>query len=305
MESAFAPAHITGILEVPPRVHDPLSQGSLGAGFSIERGVTTEVRTRRDSASSIRVRINGSPPLSAEVSELVARRMMQMMGSNHEILIDHFVRVPIGAGYGSSGSAGLSLALALNESLGLGLTITEAAQIAHLAEIECGTGLGTVLAELYGGPEIRISSGAPGIGKISKFHLGRKSVAGTICFGPLETKHVISNPELVRKINLIGRPALQRLLKDPSVDLFLELSRKFSVALGLMSDRLLGILNYAESCGLICGMGLFGETLFSLITEDSRNEFDRIVASDRSFETLPSRPEIIFSRIDNQGARLL
>ncbi len=305
MESAFAPAHITGILEVPTDVHDPLRQGSLGAGFSIERGVTTEVRTKRDSLSSIRVRINGSPTSSAEVSESVARRMLQMIGLNYEILIDHFVRVPIGAGYGSSGSASLSLALALNESLGLGLAINEAGQIAHLAEIECGTGLGTVLAELYGGTEIRISSGAPGVGKISKFHLGRKRVAGTICFGPLETKRVISDPELVGKINLIGRPALRTLIQDPSVDLFLELARKFSVALGLMSDRLLDIQNYAESCGLVCGMGLFGETLFSLITEDSRDEFDRIVTKDRSFQASRSRPEIIFSRIDNQGARLL
>ncbi len=305
MESAFAPAHITGILEVPKGARDPLHRGSLGAGFSIERGVRTEVRTARDSVSSIRVRINGSPSSSAKVSESVASRMLCLTGLDYEILIDHFVEIPIGAGYGSSGSASLSLALALNESLGLGLTIDEAAQIAHIAELECGTGLGTVIAELRGGTEIRVSAGGPGIGKIVGFDTGRKTLASTACFGPIETRTAISDPALLERISLVGRPALRALMKHPTVDHFLRLASKFSTNLGLMSERLRRIMEYAESCGLVCGMALFGETLFSIISEENRAEFTRVATADLSSRGQRSKPEIIFSRIDNQGARLL
>ena len=70
---------------------------------------------------------------------------------NFEIIVEHHVEVPLGAGFGTSGAAALSLALALNEALSLGLSKIEAAQLAHVAEVECKTGLGTVIAETFGG----------------------------------------------------------------------------------------------------------------------------------------------------------
>jgi len=76
-----------------------------------------------------------------------------------EIIIKHSINVPIGAGFGTSGAAALSLALALNEVFDLGMSKIEAAQLAHIAEVECKTGLGTVAAETFGGLEIRVKPG--------------------------------------------------------------------------------------------------------------------------------------------------
>ena len=74
-------------------------------------------------------------------------------------------RHPSVAGFGSSGGGALSLALALNEAADAGLTRVEAAQIAHVAEIECKTGLGSVFAAERGGFGILTKPGAPGIGE--------------------------------------------------------------------------------------------------------------------------------------------
>ena len=46
--------------------------------------------------------------------------------------------------------------------MGLGLTSLEVYQLAHSAEVELRTGLGTVLGQFCGGLEVREKEGAPG-----------------------------------------------------------------------------------------------------------------------------------------------
>jgi len=43
---AFSPAHITGFFKAELEEEDPNQLGSLGAGFSIEKGVKTTVNVR-------------------------------------------------------------------------------------------------------------------------------------------------------------------------------------------------------------------------------------------------------------------
>ena len=257
MSSAFAPAHITGFFDVTELSSNPLYQGSRGAGICIENGVTTHVRLERSSRTNTVVKVNGSQSNSAIVSETVSKMMLTKSESDYTVLINHQIDVPIGSGYGSSGSAALSLAYALNDALDLDLSKMEAAQIAHLAEIECGTGLGTVLAEYHGGAEIRRSAGAPGFGNVSRFKVGKRNIVGSVSFGLLSTRTCLANRELIANINLHGAASLNALLREPSSDIFMKLARKFAIALGILPERLLNLIESTRSAGITSSMSMF------------------------------------------------
>ncbi|MEM3755191.1 MAG: GHMP kinase, partial [Candidatus Bathyarchaeia archaeon] len=70
--------------------------------------------------------------------------MLRLTDRGFKITIKHDIGVPIGAGFGTSGAGALTTCLALSKAFGLNLSINDLGMIAHRAEIECKTGLGTV-----------------------------------------------------------------------------------------------------------------------------------------------------------------
>jgi pantoate kinase len=235
--AAFCPGHITGIFQICDQTADPLKEGSRGAGVSIAKGVTTRVRIRNSSKNSFKIRINGKTK-SAKVSERVINAFFSRVEKNYRITVDHDVEIPIGSGFGSSGAGSLSSALALNEAFGCGLSLIEAAQVAHIAEVECKTGLGTVIAETSGGLEIRTKPGGPGVGQVKTIPIEGDYVMACLSFGPISTKEVLTNEKIRERINEFG---------------------------GKLLDQLI-----AESCS----MAMVGESIFSLTR---RAEVDKLV----------------------------
>ena len=151
---AFSPGHITGFVvrkSATTRNNNYLYVGSKGAGFSIDRGITTTVEIYEHESVNYRISINGLKVEDAEVSKWVLQKYLKLIDHHYYINIEHEVNIPIGFGLGSSGAAALSLSYALNEAFNTGLSMKEAAQLAHNAEIACKTGLGTVIAEFTGG----------------------------------------------------------------------------------------------------------------------------------------------------------
>ncbi|MFX1562503.1 MAG: GHMP kinase, partial [Promethearchaeota archaeon] len=149
---SFSPGHITGFFQICDEPEDLLQKGSRGAGVSVSRGVMTTVKTTRSMKTETQIKINGNLAVSAPVSKRVVDTLLGFTSDKgHRIEIDHEVGLPIGCGFGTSGAAALGLAFALNEALDLGLSQLKAAQIAHIVEVECKTGLGTVIAETVGG----------------------------------------------------------------------------------------------------------------------------------------------------------
>ncbi|MGD8506579.1 MAG: GHMP kinase, partial [Candidatus Bathyarchaeota archaeon] len=190
---AFSPGHITGFFQICDQQEDPLQIGSRGAGVSIARGTATRVRVENSAKTSVKIMINGEVTDSASVSEHVANAFLSLNGEHSKVLVEHDVELPIGCGYGSSGAGAISLAFALNEAFNNRLSRLEAAQLAHVAEVECGTGLGTVVAEAAGGLEIRARSGAPGVGEMQSIPISEDYVAACLSFGPLSTSRILKD----------------------------------------------------------------------------------------------------------------
>jgi pantoate kinase len=297
---AFSPGHITGIFRIYDQPEEPLRKGSWGAGVSIASGVTTRVHIKNASENSFMIRINGETPRSAEVSEYVINTFLSHTKKNHKIVVDHAVGVPIGSGFGSSGAGALSLSLALNEAFGLAFSRTEAAQVAHIAEVKCKTGLGTVIAEASGGLEIRTEPGGPGVGEVRKVSVGDGYVVACVSFGPISTREVLADKELRRRINEFGSKLLDELIAEPKPHVFMNLSREFAEGIGLISPRIRKVLRETDSKGLTCSMAMLGESVFSLVRKDELENLLKIFR-----KHAPSEDSIIVSAIDFQGARLL
>jgi pantoate kinase len=297
---AFSPGHITGIFRIHDQPEDSLKKGSWGAGVSIARGVTTRVHIKTASENSFIIRINGKTAKYARVSEHVVNTFLSHTKKNHKIIVDHDVEVPVGSGFGSSGAGALSLSLALNEAFGLDFSRTEAAQVAHIAEVECKTGLGTVIAEASGGLEIRTEPGGPGVGEVRNIPVGEDYVVVCVSLGPVSTREVLADEEFRQLINEFGRRLLDQLIAEPKPHVFMNLSREFAEGVGLISPRIRKVLRETDSEGLTCSMAMLGESVFSLVRRDELEELLKIFRKHAA-----SEDSIIVSDIDFQGARLL
>ena len=298
---AFSPCHITGFFQILDQPTNPLYAGSRGAGVSLSRGVKTIVKVRKAVKGSLQVKINGFASSSAEVSKHVADAFLSSFKqmNNFEIIIEHHVEVPIGAGFGTSGAGALSLALALNDVFGLGMSTMEAAQMAHVAEVKCKTGLGTVIAETSGGVEVRVKPGALGIGEIKHVPVPKDYVMACLTFGPLPTKKFLTAEETRKRVNEFGGKLVDKLIEEPNVTNFMDFSRQFAEHIGLMTEKTRRILHATDNANFVCSMPMFGESAFTLIKQQSLEELLQI------FRKYSPDGKIIVSEIDFEGARLL
>ena len=295
MCTAFSPGNITGFFEKPNdkknQNTDLLFYGSKGAGFSFKKGVTTSVELYKSKNKWYQIYINNLLTNNAEVSEWVAQYYLDKFDFTYYIKINHFIDIPIGYGLGTSGAAALSLSYALNKALDIKFLKEQAAQIAHIAEIECNTGLGTVISEFYGGLEIRTSFGAPGIGKVTKIELDNYK-AIILCISPLSTKKILSNYS--NNANILGKKMVERLLLSKDVNSFLRMSYEFADFLGLTKGLCAKPIEELNNCGIDCSIGMFGETIFTLVPP---NEISTVTSVLKKF-----RGTLIVSDIDNRGA---
>jgi pantoate kinase len=276
---------------------DPLRVGSTGAGVALETGVTTRVSLRRTNFPRIVARFNDRRLTSRAVSINVARKYVELDGRSWHAEISHLSRIPSGRGYGTSGAGALGLSLALNDALGQPLSMPEAAQIAHLSEVECKTGLGTVASVFSGGLTVRTAPGAPNIGDVRKLTLPSSLRIVSASFGPISTSRVLANLDLKKTINACGRTLVGKFLRDDTYSNFMTLSRKFSNCVGLVSTRLRRVMNALDSSGFSCSMMMLGESLFCLL---SHGDVARPEAIFRSHNLEP-----VVSTVARIGARLI
>lgn len=303
VSKAYSPGHVTGFYsspEYPQNSQDSMFQGSLGAGFSIDRGITSNVQVFSSAEKKYEIKLNGFSDYDLKVSKYVAEYYLSTLRKSVFLSIDHVSDLPIGYGLGSSGSAALSLSYALNEALETNYSEIQAAQIAHNADIHCNTGRGTVISEFVGGLEIRVGIGGPGVGRVIKTELSKDWYAVVLCVEPIETAFYLSDKfsSMKRKsMNLLGEQMTQLLEKNITVKKFLELSHDFASKFELTNGRCSKSLNQLKSEGIVSSVALFGHTLFTLVNSDSLKRVCDILKKHQG--------QLMVCRIDNVGARIL
>jgi pantoate kinase len=249
--SVFVPGHITGFFTIED--HDvSLKKGSCGAGFLLSQGVRTTV--------------SDSDKLTVDVNQgdsTVIDEVLSIMEIDTDFKVTQDIQLPIGAGFGTSAASALSLALALNEFLDLGYSTELCGQIAHMAEVNLGAGLGDVIAQTGKGMVLRVSPGAPGIGEIKSFE--HECFIAWKTFGGIETSSIIQDPTHHQVISDSGLKYLEYFEEKPSLTNFLDFSNRFSHETGLMSQEVENLVDYFNSSDDILGssMAMLGNTVFA------------------------------------------
>lgn len=296
---AYAPGHLTGLFQICDQSMEPLLRGSRGSGLSITQGVHTRVAAEPADETSYTIYFNDEPTDGAFVSENVLGKMLPRADQPYSMEVRHTIETPLGAGFGSSGGGAISLALALNEALDLGLTYTEAVRVAHVAEIECKTGLGTVFAATVGGFGVLYRPGAPGIGAALRYEGSRNVRVVYVFFGPISTKEALSNPELRARINELGGVYVDELHREFTPERFMRFSRQFTEHVGLVTPRLRRLFDAMDAEGVTFTMAMFGEVAF---TVQPRDEAQRVAELVRE-KVKGVRP--VVCDVDTRGAVLL
>jgi len=241
--TASCPAYLTGLFLIGDK-------DASGAGFSIDKNLTTTVSERKSGRTTITLNgVEGALP----VSKSVLRRYTERGCRPGLIDIQHATDTPVGFGLGMSAAGALSLSLALNELVGAGLSREECIKIAHDADVECGTGLSGADAEAVGGMLARRSPSEPPL----QLPFEEKTL-DIAFYTPIKTSSVIKSPEWKKKVNIAGSEALGMLFANRNWEGLVMASRQFAKKSGL-----------GDWCAHEMGsnprasMAMLGHTLFS------------------------------------------
>ena len=303
---AFSPAGISSFFEICDRTEDgkPIADlervGSRGGGFGIQKGVLTEASISEAKKSSIRVFINGKLAPEAETTITVAKMLLNKADKSFDVVVNHKIEVPVGAGFGSSAAGALTVGLALSKALDLPLTFNQIGRMAHVAEVQCKTGLGTVGPLMLGGCAITVEPGAPGISVIDRIPLSDDYVIVAGVFGATPTKQVLGSAEKRREVNRYGRRTLEAILAEPSVENFMACCLDFAEKAGFMTARVRRLVKLAEKAGAVgVAQNMVGEAVHALVPEENRGKIAE------AFKQVLPNEKILTAKIDFQGARLV
>ncbi|WP_458405020.1 pantoate kinase [Methanobrevibacter sp.] len=255
--SVFVPGHITGFFTIEN--HEiSLKNGSCGAGFLLTEGVRTTV----EPADKLKINVN-------QGDSTVIDEVLSIMEIDTSFKITQDIQLPIGAGFGTSAASALSLVLALNDFLDLGYSQDLCGQIAHMAEVNLGAGLGDVIAQTGHGMVLRTDSGAPGIGEIKSFEHDISIAWKT--FGEIDTASIIQDPHHKEVISDVGLKYLEFFEEKSSFKNFLDFSYNFACETDLMSGEVKELADYLNSQDNILGssMAMLGNTVFAFAYDEN------------------------------------
>jgi len=302
---AFSPAGISSFFQICDSepdgtpITDPERIGSRGGGFALKRGVLTEVEVEESEEKKVEVFINGRPAPEAETTRRVIEMLLKKTDCHYRVKVSHKVDVPVGAGFGTSAAGALGTVMALSRALGTSLTFSQIGRLAHIAEVECRTGLGTVSGLLYGGCVLVKKPGVPDSGSIDRIPVppGYYIVAGV--FQPRMTREFLEKADR-EIINRVGAETLIRILEEPSLENFMRRSREFAEKTGLATERVVRLMDASQDAGALgAAQNMLGEAVHALVPRD------RLEPVLEAFGKFLSDERIIVSEIENQGVRLV
>jgi pantoate kinase len=304
---AFAPAAISSFFEIHDTesgkpITDLEKVGARGGGFGLQSGVQTKVTVQEAEKNIIQILINSKPAIEAKTTRKVVEALLGKASRKFKVKVEHQVGVPIGIGFGTSAGGALTAGLALKEALALPLTCNQIGKIAHVAEIQCQTGLGTVSSLTFsGGCVLVVDPGAPGICQIDHIPIcpDYMVVAGYFKSN-FSKKSVLSSPERKQVINRYGKKTLKAILAEPSLENFLACCWEFSQKAGFATENVRRLVKLAVQAGAVgAAQNMIGEAVHAVVLKENAG----LVAE--AFKQVLPEQQVIVSKIDFQGARLI
>jgi pantoate kinase len=302
---AFAPGAISSFFEIHDTAADGATitdlerVGARGGGFGLQRGVHTKVTAEEATVNNIQVFINLHPTAEAKTTENVIQTLLNQTGKNYRVTVEHQIDVPIGMGFGTSAGGALTAGLALREALALPLTYNQIGKIAHISEIQCQTGLGTVSALTVGGGLMLVTEpGAPGICQIDRIPISSDYVIVAGFYTSKLPKAILSSRERKVRINRYGKKTLKQILAEPSLENFLASCWNFALKAGFASENVRQLVQLAKKAGAVgATQNMIGEAVHAVVPEE------KALSVTEAFKQVLPNENIITTKIDFQGVR--
>ncbi len=266
---AFSPAHITGFFQIFLS-EDEKKAGSRGAGISLSIGSYAFVKE----ATHFRMSKKAS----------VARDAIKNIGKNFEVIIKN--ELPVSQGFGMSASSALAASMAACHIKGS--PYEKALEYVHISEIKHKSGLGDAIAAFYGGMEARIEPGL--YGKIKKWNVEEKLLL-LVAGKEMKTHAILNNEKIMEKINDAGKECMKDFMRKPSFENFLRQSKRFSEESGILSKKMLKILEKLNEVDISAAC-MIGNSFFARWSKKMKKEMMRY---GRVYEAY----------VDNEGTRVL
>jgi pantoate kinase len=306
---AFSPAGISSFFQAclwdskGELLKDPALIGSRGGGIVIKKGVITELEILPSQKNTIKVFINGKLTPNAHTTRTAIEFVLKEVKQAYNVIIRHHIEVPMSAGYGTSGAGALSSVMALNDALELELSKYEIGKIAHIAEVRCQTGLGSVSGILNGGIVLIVVPGVEGLFNIERVPIN-PNFAGkvvTALVSPIKTRGVIKSYEKLRKINEYGEITLKLIRENPTIENFFKSCKDFAINSGLMSVLIKKMTDVAVEAGGCLGatQNMIGDAMHAIV------EPDFVTNVIKALGNYVNKEKIIVSDIDLNGPTLL
>lgn len=255
MIRAFSPGSITLFFEIRDEKKDPLRRGSRGVGVCISKGMLTRVTE----GNELEISLNGK-----KIKNSIQEEIAKIYGFSGKI--ESYTDLPVSQGFGMSAAAALSTAIALEE-INNG-TYMHAAHVAHRIEIERKSGLGDVASQYEGGFTLRIREGIQPYGVVDRIFFPDIPLTIVIFDEGIETKEIIGEIDMRKKIKKVGHRAMEKFLRAPSLTNAIKIAREFTLNTGLISDEGKNLLQECENA-TIAMIGnsavIFGECRENLI----------------------------------------
>jgi len=261
----WVPAHITGFFTV--NISDSkLKTGSTGAGINLEKGLWTEVEVER--SDEVYVDSSGT-------GGVAARKLLDRYDMTCSIETNYKYQLPVGMGFGMSGAEALGTVVALSKALSIPVTLNQAGVIAHESEVELMSGLGDVSAQLHEGVTINSKPGSPEKRDVDRVLTTHESIH-LLTLDKIETSSILTDDDVVEKINRSGKKKLRRLKKKPSLNNLLELSREFTFETEVAPNEVKEILSELEAIGVNASMAMIGQTIFSIDGKEFLEDYGEV-----------------------------
>ena len=258
---AFAPGHVTGVFRPEATARDPRARGSVGVGVVLELGVRATARYRPGGPR--RLHLSSDIPGPLPISDTVARRLFPATSGTLSVHLTH--ELPLGQGFGMSAAG--ATATALSVAALFRVRRSHAVEVAHLADLFGGGGLGGVAAILGGGLEVRRRPGVPPFGDVVHSPFPPAFFVGVVT-PPIPSPGILGQPRYLRRL-AAAYPLWSDLGDRPSPEAFFERAERFTDWVGLAPPRLRTALRALRRRGAWAAQAMFGGTFVALPRSDA------------------------------------
>ena len=279
MYTIITPGGISAIFD-PYIYADPIISGARGAGVGVDGAVEITLSIRDSDRLEITNIINGNE-VRGGIGEISVKTFFEIMRiePKYKVKINQKINIPIGAGFGTSAASALGIIILLSRALKIPLTLIEAGDIAHIAEIRAGSGLGTVSGFVYLGDIVIVSrAGAPSICLVDRIILEGEDIYVVLASkGKKETAIALGDKKLIERASMYGKILVDKIIANPTVENFFQTSRLFAEKTGLMTKEIKATIDALEDIVIGASQAMIGDSIFALVFKENMEEAKDVI----------------------------